>query len=334
MAEFSSHADWLQLHQEDIIDPSREIIDTHHHLWRHAGLDPYLLEDFRLDTGAGHNIRQSVFIECGAEYRTSGPRHLQPVGETEFFVELARRSELDGGAVIAAIVGHADLRHEALSEVLAEHVAAAEGRFRGIRHALTCAPDDVDLMIAGHSPRDLYANPQFQSGVRTLGASGLSYESWHYHFQNQEFLALSQAAPDTVMILDHFGTPLGVGPYASQRQEIFKSWQEDIQTLSRQDNVVAKLGGMAMPDNGFGWMGRATPPSSDEFVDAQADYYHHTIECFGPDRCMFESNFPVDKLSIAYPILWNAFKKIASRYSDSEQEALFSGTAKRVYRLE
>ena len=135
-------------------------------------------------------------------------------------------------------------------------------------------------------------------------------------------------------MLDHFGTPIGVGPYASQRQEIFAQWKKDVAAISRCENVVAKLGGMAMPDNGFGWMGRETPPSSDEFVAAQGDYYHHMIECFGPERCMFESNFPVDKLSISYPVLWNALKKIAARYSQTERDALFRGTASRVYALD
>lgn len=334
MSELSAQDQWLQSYTEEIVAPEREIVDPHHHLWRHAGLDPYLLKDFRFDTASGHNILKSVFIECGAEYYSDGPEHLRPVGESEFVAALAQRSELDGGTVIAGIVAHADLRHESLSEILSAHAEAGQGRFRGIRHALARAPEGIELMIPGGSPKDLYADQKFQAGVRALGKANLSYDSWHYHFQNVEFLALAQAAPDTVMVLDHFGTPLGVGPYASQRQEIFTQWQKDVAALSQCENVVAKLGGMAMPDNGFGWMGRETPPSSDEFVAAQSDYYHHMIECFGPQRCMFESNFPVDKLSISYPVLWNALKKIAANYSETERDALFSGTASRVYALD
>jgi L-fuconolactonase len=179
----------------------------------------------------------------------------------------------------------------------------------------------------------LYADPKFQAGVRALGESNLSYDCWHYHYQNPEFLALARSAPNTQMVLDHFGSPLGVGPFASEKEAIFKRWQQDIRDIAECENVVAKLGGLSMPDNGFGWMGRETPPSSDELVAAQAHFYSHMIDCFGPDRCMFESNFPVDKLSIAYPILWNALKKIGSRYSASEQEAMFYGTAEWVYRL-
>jgi predicted TIM-barrel fold metal-dependent hydrolase len=334
MAKLSEHQQWLQLRQEEIIDPLREIVDPHHHLWRHEGMEPYLLEDLHADTGSGHNICKTVFIECGAEYRIDGPEHLRSVGETEFAAALAKQSDQSAGATIAGIVAHTDLCSNALVDTMAVHAEAAQGRLRGIRHALSCAPGGVDLMIPGRAPRDLYKNPQFQAGVQLLGQLGYSYDSWHYHFQNSQFLALTRTAPNTTMVLDHFGTPLGVGKYASQRQEIYQQWKKDIVAIAQCDNAVVKLGGLAMPDNGFGWFGRKTPPTSDEFVAAQGDYFHHMIECFGPQRCMFESNFPVDKLSISYPVLWNALKKIASRYSESEQQSMFSGTATQVYRLD
>ena len=88
-----------------------------------------------------------------------------------------------------------------------------------------------------------------------------------------------------------------------------------------------------MPDNGFGWHERAQPPSSDEFVEHQQRYYHHTIKCFGANRCLFESNFPVDRLSISYHVLYNGLKKIAADYTQEEQHAMFYGTAERIYRL-
>jgi predicted TIM-barrel fold metal-dependent hydrolase len=169
--------------------------------------------------------------------------------------------------------------------------------------------------------------------MQVLGRLGYSYDTWHYHHQNPAFAELARSAPDTIMILDHFGTPLGVGSYADRREEIFKQWQLDVAEIAECENVVAKLGGLAMPDNGFGWFGRDKPPTSDEFVAAQSRYYLHMIECFGPDRCMFESNFPVDKLCISYPVLWNGLKKIVKDFSDDEKDALFSGTATRVYRL-
>jgi predicted TIM-barrel fold metal-dependent hydrolase len=162
---------------------------------------------------------------------------------------------------------------------------------------------------------------------------GLSYDTWHYHYQNRDFLDLARACPDTQMVLDHFGTPLGVGPYATKKKEIFEAWLKDIEAIAECPNVVAKLGGLAMPDNGFGWDSRATPPSSDEFCEAQRDYYLHTIECFGPDRCMMESNFPVDRWSLSYQVLFNGLKKIVAEFSDSEKTAMFHDTAARVYRL-
>jgi predicted TIM-barrel fold metal-dependent hydrolase len=97
--------------------------------------------------------------------------------------------------------------------------------------------------------------------------------------------------------------------------------------------VVAKIGGLAMPDNGFEWHTADRPPTSDEFVRAQRRYYLHTIEQFGPARCMFESNFPVDRFSLSYRVVWNGFKKMIADFSSSERDAMLRGTAARVYRL-
>ena len=188
-------------------------------------------------------------------------------------------------------------------------------------------------MIPGRAPEGLYRDAEFRNGVRLLGRLGHSYDTWHYHYQIQDFAELARAVPDTPMVHDHFGTPLGVGQHADRREEIFAQWQKDIAELARCENVFAKIGGLAMPDNGFGWFGRERPPTSDEFVAAQSRYYLHTIECFGPQRCMFESNFPVDKMSISYPVLWNAFKKIVMDFSEAEKDAMFHGTAARVYRI-
>ena len=170
-------------------------------------------------------------------------------------------------------------------------------------------------------------------GVAALGARGQTYDTWHYHHQNGNFAELARAVTGTTLILDHFGTPLGVGPYQGKREEIFEQWKQDIEAIALCPNVVAKLGGLAMPDNGFGWNTRATPASSDELVSAQQDYYLHAIDCFGPERCMFESNFPVDRWSLSYHVYWNAMKKIVGRYSEAEQTAMFSGTATRIYNL-
>jgi len=327
---------WLDQVVEDILDPDMAIIDPHHHLWYGRGGD-YLVEDLRADTGSGHNVQKTVFIECGAEYRTEGPAHLMPLGETEFVVTQAKRSEdyarERGGAVIAGIVGTTDLRLDSAEEVLQAHIDIGGGRFKGIRQALACAEHPEALLIAGSAPAGLSTDSNFRAGVKLLGKMGLSYDSWHYHYQNQEFAELARFAGDTTMVLDHFGTPLGVGPYASQSKEIFEQWKKDIRAIADCKNVFAKLGGLAMPDNGYGWHEGLIPPSSDEFCAAQREWYLYTIDCFGPERCMMESNFPVDRMSLSYPVLYNGLKKIVADFSRADKEQMFYGTAAAVYKL-
>ena len=333
MAVLGNDNAWLARVREDIIDPEREIVDPHHHLWQREVWN-YELEALWADTGDGHNVVQTVFLECRSEYLEEGPEHLRPVGETAYVASLAAASERDPSqATIAAIVAHADLEHPELDEILDAHEAAAEGRFRGIRHAGARDPNPEVLLIPGRGKAGLYGSEDFRRGVARLGERGYTYDTWHYHHQLQDYAELARAVPGTTMILDHFGTPLGVGPYADRKQEIFAAWKEDIEAIASCPNVVAKLGGLAMPDNGFGWDKRATPPSSDEFCQAQRDYYLHTIECFGPDRCMMESNFPVDRWSLSYPVLFNGLKKIVQDFSASEKAAMFHDTAARVYRL-
>jgi predicted TIM-barrel fold metal-dependent hydrolase len=234
---------------------------------------------------------------------------------------------------MGGIVAHADLRLPSLDDVLDAHAAAGNGRFRGIRHAGSHALHPEALMIPGRAPAGLYSDEAFRAGVARLGERGLTYDTWHYHYQNRDFLEFARAVPGTTMVLDHFGTPLGVGPYETQREQIFEQWKTDIADIARCENVVAKIGGLAMPDNGFGWNVAERPPTSDEFIDAQGRYYRHTIEQFGPDRCMFESNFPVDRLSLPYRTVWNAFKKLVADFSAEERDAMLRGTAARIYRL-
>lgn len=324
---------WLAQVQEDIVDPDRKIIDPHHHLWPQPEMH-YNLDELWRDTDAGHNITQTVFMECGAAYRKDGPDHLKCVGETEFVAQAAARSAQNTKrATIAGIVGHVDLMSETRDEAMDAHEAAGKGLFRGIRHAGAFDPNPEALTIPGRAAKDQYKNEDFRKGVARLGERGLTYDTWHYHHQNRDFLDLAQAVPGTTMVLDHFGTPLGVGTYVGKREEIFEVWKEDIAKIAKCPNVYAKLGGLAMPDNGFGWNGRQTPPTSDEFVATQERYYDHAIACFGPDRCMFESNFPVDRLSLSYGVLWNGLKKIAAKYPKQDQDQMFSGVAQTLYRL-
>ncbi len=328
-------AKWLASVTEEIVEPERAIIDTHHHLWKTASpWGTYVLKDLWEDTDSGHNIEKTVFIDCHSNYRKDGPDHLKPIGETEFVAAVAEESaQQDGKATIAAIISHANMMlGEAVEMVLEAHEEAGKGLFRGIRHA---GPYDSTGTLS--NPGSRYPSPydrdDFRKGVKTLGQLGYTYDTWHFHHQNQAFLDLARAVPETTMILDHFGTPLGVGAYAGKQEEIFEQWKKDMAEIAGCPNTIAKLGGLSMPDNGFGWDQNESPPTSDEFVAAQKRYYLHTIECFGPERCMFESNFPVDKLSISYHVLWNGMKKIVADFSEDEKHAMFYGTAARVYRL-
>jgi L-fuconolactonase len=322
---------WLDSVIEDIIDPDAPIIDPHHHLWPVGGSLPYGLDDLLADLSTGHRIVDTVFVECGAAYRTDGPVEMRSVGETEFVTAEAERAPRQ---VMGGIVAHADLTDLGrLDEVLDGHEQAAHGRLRGIRHAGSHALHPEVLTIPGRAPAGLYANDTFRRGVVRLGERGLTYDTWHYHYQNRDFAELARAVPDTTIVLDHFGTPLGVGPYESQREQIYSQWTADITEIAGCPNVVAKIGGLAMPDNGFGWHTAERPPTSDEFVEAQRRYYLHTIEQFGPQRCMFESNFPVDRFSLSYRVVWNGFKKMIADFTPDERDAMLRGTAARTYRL-
>lgn len=323
--------DWLEQVQEKVIDPTREIVDPHHHLWRH-GDAVYELDAFHRDTASGHNVVQTIYVECRSYYDVSRPEPYRPVGETARVAALAA-SIPAGLARISGIIGHADLRHPDLEAILTAHIAAGQGLLVGIRHSGAHDSDPDALMIPGRADANLYADPDFRRGLRMLGSRGLTYDTWHYHHQASAFLDLARAVPDTTLILDHMSTPLGVGRFEGKREKIFATWQKDMETLSKTPNVMAKLGGFSMPDNGWGWHHRARPPSSDEIVATQAGWFHHMIDCFGPDRCMFESNFPVDRVSLGYRTLWNAFKKIAASYDREGQDQLFAGTARRVYGL-
>ena len=318
-----------------ILDPAREIVDPHHHLWPNGRRDPYTLAELYEDLRSGHDIVQTVFVECGAGYRSDGPAHLRPVGETEWVADAARASAGGVGLEIAGIVAFADLSAGgSLPEVLDAHEAAGDGRFRGIRHALARGDHRPGTENdPGPARAGLAHEEQFQAGVRLLGKRDLTYESWHYHYQMADFIAVAKSAPDTICVLDHFGTPIGVGRYRSRRDEILAQSKRDMAAAAALPNVVAKLGGMAMADNGFGWDKREQPVTAEEFAAAQREYYLHAIDCFGTERCMLESNFPVDKVSVSYRVLYNAFKLVTADFSEADKDALYSGTARRVYRL-
>ncbi len=327
--------EWLEQVQEEILEPALPICDPHHHLWDHPD-SRYLLDELLADTGSGHNVVSTVFVECASMYRADGDVAMRPVGETEFVNGVAAMSasgQYGETRACLGIVSYADLTlGAAVGDVLDAHMRVSD-RFKGIRHAAgwDASPD---VRNSHTDPIEhLYLDSTFREGFAELGKRGLSFDAWLYHPQISELADLARAFPDTTIIFDHFGGPLGIGPYAGRQQEIFPQWADDVAELARCENVVAKLGGLVMPVNGFGLHKQKKPPSSDEIVSLTSDYYRHALDCFGPARCMFESNFPVDKQSCSYPVLWNAFKKLASGFSAAEKADLFHDTAARAYRL-
>lgn len=336
----STNQDWLDLTIEETLEPDLPICDPHHHLWefRPDGVAPrYLMDEFQADLGAGHNIVATVFIECGTMYKTDGPEALRSVGEMEFANGIAAMSAsgMYGKTQVGAgLIGNADLcLGPDVGEVLDALAVAGGGRFRGIRDQANwdASPDirNGRFVTGPHA----YVDPAFRKGFPELAKRDLSFEAWCFHHQIQELTDLAREFPDTRIVLNHFGGPLGVGPYAGKREEIFASWRDDLAALATCPNVHAKLGGINMDINGFGWHERDRPPTSQALMEANRPYFDHAIECFGVERCMFESNFPVDKTSASYNVLWNAFKRMTADYSADERSALFHDTAVRFYRL-
>jgi predicted TIM-barrel fold metal-dependent hydrolase len=322
---------------EAIIEPDLPICDPHHHLWDFPG-SVYLLPELLADLGGGHRVESTVFVECGAFYRAAGPDPLKYVGETEFVNGVAAMAASGRyGPILACegIVGRADLLGgAAVAEVLEAHVRAGGGRFKGIRHAGAWDPSPDIRRSHTAPPPGLYGDAAFRAGFAELGRLGLSFEAWQYHPQLGEVAALADAFPDTAILLNHVGGPLGVGPYAGRRAEVFDAWKAGVTELARRPNVWVKLGGLGMPICGFGFHHRDPKPGSAELAEAWRPYIETCLEAFGPARGLFESNFPVDRASCDYATLWNALKRIAAGASADEKAALFRDNARRFYRLD
>jgi len=326
---------WLARSLEAAIDPELPICDPHHHLWDLPG-SRYLTDELLADLGAGHRVTSTVFVECEQQYRVDGPVELRPVGETEFVEQLATANERRGSVtrIAAGIVGFADLTLGAAVQPVLEAHQQASRRFRGVRHVSAWDASDQIRKSHKHPPRFLLRSPEFRAGLACLTRLGLSFDAWVYHPQIPELTELAAAMPDTTIIFDHMGGPLGVGPYAAARASVFAEWRANMAQLALCPNVVVKLGGRTMTMSGFGWHKRAAPPSSVELAEAMGPYYRSCIELFGARRCMFESNWPMDSPSCSYTTLWNAFKRLAREYNPAERAALLHDTAMRVYRLE
>jgi L-fuconolactonase len=319
-----------------VLESELAIIDCHHHLW-HPHAPTYLADAFHADIAAsGHNVVATVYVEGGAMLRRSGPEPMRAVGEAEFAAGMAAMSDsgLYGPArVCAAFVGAADLTlGSAVDEVFDALAAASGGRFRGIRGVANWDADpSVNTGSRPYAPKGLLLEPAFRAGFSQLAKRGLVYDAWQYFPQLPELCSLADAFPDAVIVANHCGGLLATGPYATAGN--FDHWKRNIEELSRRPNVRMKLGGLSGGRTGFGYEKRREPASLDLLVSNWRPYIETCINAFGPTRCMFESNYPVDKVAANYRRLWNAFKTIAAPCTVGEKSAMFSGTAARTYSL-
>lgn len=329
---------WRNQAIEPALEPDLPIIDAHHHLWATTPAEPYepypaeaLIAD---KASSGHNVVATVYVDSHANYRDSGPEELRVVGEVEFAEKVANRGAQAGGTaagICAAIVSSADLlRGKAVGDVLDAQMAASP-RYRGIRYMTAIDPELPP--VYGATEPSLMMRPAFREGFAELGKRGLSFDAWLFHPQLPELLDLAKAFPDTSIILDHVGGPIGVGRHAERRDETFAAWKRDMAAIAELPNVSVKLGALNMTFTAMDATDQPRPNSSEETARLQRDHLLTTIDLFGPERAMFESNFPVDMRAISYTLVWNSFKRVTAGFSADDKAMLFAGTAKRVYRM-
>jgi predicted TIM-barrel fold metal-dependent hydrolase len=329
--------DWLDKRHEEIIEPGLPIIDPHHHLWDRPGYR-YLFPELLTDVGSGHNIRATCYEQAREMYRADGPEELKSLGETQFVSGVAAMSasgKYGPTRCITGIIGFVDLRIGSHAKrILERHIAVSDGRLRGIRNGSTWSDDPVLKTFTAGGPPGLLLDKSFREGFATLAPLGLAFDAWMFQTQLGDLVDLARAFPQTTIVLNHCGGPLAIGPYAGKREEAFSEWRDRIREVASLPNTYVKLGGLGMKMIGFTFFEDDVPPSSQDLEKAWRPYLETCITAFGPQRAMFESNFPVDKGTCSYQVLWNAFKRVAAGYSTDEKTALFSGAAEKAYRLE
>ncbi|WP_327752268.1 amidohydrolase family protein (plasmid) [Sphingobium sp. SJ10-10] len=325
---------------EKAIAPDLPIIDVHHHFWDETlgfakTFGRFLPLDFEAQVvESGHKLIASVYADCGSGFRDTGPEELRCVGETEFVEQVAETFAAGSGPlgkVAAGIVSRADLTlGDAVGAVLDAHIEASPTRFRGIRELL---PYDPDVFQTLNVPPGKSRRPDFRAGLAQLTRRGLSLDILCVHTMLDDIVDLARAFPETSIILNHLAGPIGVGRFRDKRAEVFTDWRAKIEALAQCENVSIKLSGVGAEVPGFGWFRTGVMPGSEAIGAAIEPYIVAAVDAFSPYRCMFGSNFPVDRMSFPYGTMWNAFKRVASRYTPAEQGALMSGSAVRIYRL-
>lgn len=327
---------WLASGVETVLEPDLLIVDSHHHLWVENGVS-YLADEIMEDLGSGHRVEATVFVQAHYGYRQDLPPELAPIGETEKVREIAENCSAAGCAtrVAEAIVAFADLSlGDGVARVIEAHIEAAQGRLRGIRHGVSRDPNFPDGIVIRPAVAGLLHDATYRKGLRTLADHGLSYDAMLYHQQLPELAEMANAIPYLPVILDHMGTKLGIGPYELAERETFDDWRQSMTELAQCPNVTVKLGGLGMIICGARWHEQPEPPTSEQLAAAWKPQIETCIELFGVERCMFESNFPVDKAMYSYRTLWNAFKRLTAEASPEEREALFARTAARIYAID
>jgi predicted TIM-barrel fold metal-dependent hydrolase len=343
---------------EPAIDPALPIIDPHHHLWFAPGAPgpamapaqgssvaalarisqayPKYLWDDLVEDFAGHDVRATVYVEAHAMYRQTGPEHLRSAGEVEFargVAAMGASGAFGESRLCAAIIGAVDLSlGDRVCEVLEAHIAAGGGRYRGVRTpgvAYDSALDDLNQAMAGRP--HVLLDTRFREGFRRLGELGLVYEVWALEPQLPDLIDLARAFPGTPIVLNHAGSPIGFGAHSNRLGARFPIWRRSICELAACPNVVVKLGGLGNPISGLRTTALGRPATSEELAADWRPYVETCIEVFGPRRCMFESNAPVDCVTAPYGVLWNAFKRLTAGASQDERAALFHATAANVY---
>jgi predicted TIM-barrel fold metal-dependent hydrolase len=325
--------DWLAQGKEAAIEPDLPIVDAHHHFYERPGWN-YKADEYLADTASGHNIVASVYMQALTRYRHDGDEALRPVGETEYVRQVADQYSASKTKVARGIVSYANLLlGKDVYRVLEAHREAGGGRVKGIRHLVTWDADKSLANPLSAVPQGLLLDKRYREGFAELGKHGMSYDAWLFFPQLPELFDLAKAYPEIPVIIDHSGGVVRIGAYAGRRDEVFTTWRKHIHELSRLPNVSIKLGGLGMRINGFDFEKLPVSPSSKVLADTWRPWIDTCIEAFGPNRAMFEGNFPVDKGSYAYSNCWNAFKTLTKTMSADERHALFFDTANKVYRL-
>jgi len=347
--------------REPVLEPDLPIVDPHQHFWFQPkrvleamqGIDDqgadiarlygsharYLFDDFVADATAGHNIRASVLVETHTMYRTTGPQEMRSVGEVEFMNGMAAMAAsvlITDVKVGAGIVGAVDLRlGEAAQEVLAAHMRAGGDRYRGIRPPGTFFDANLYCFSQAFGAKPgVLREPKFRAAFKQLEPLKLSCDIYVLEPQLPELIDLARTFPGTQIILNHAGSPLGIGPYAGTLAQRFPIWRDNLRELSKSANVAVKLGGLGCPYVGLPSSLRdRVPARSEDLAKDWRPYIETCIEIFGADRCMFEGNYPVEGVTADYSTIWNAFKRVVGGASPQEKRALFHDTAARVYRL-